>query len=479
MSSAAAVSHGCQLFLAVAVSEHLLSRHDALRIHQFQERCRRVGLKVPLAGEVAVDMGLLAETVVDEVLKIQKQAVKHRWILEDPIRNPPSRFIGFDSSISTTANAAIAVIILAMLFTVWRLGEGNVDRWASVVAVIWSCLVAIVIAVKDRRFFWRRMPGQFNLILSLITAAYFLEVTRQLGSRLGDSSASTLHLWHRVVGSGTLLVGIMLFNVVVSKYRHREIWHLEFRIDLLASLVSGVGQMLTRIRTAPYASNPVPPLEAIETVMRKVGSIMAMNPWERALNTLAFWSQPVGALSLWYHEPGSQGFDIKLLIAEGAPTRAQEILDEMKKTFHPARHDHIKYKDLLKYYSPEGQLELKGFRRDSARRTATSLAGYAFFRKRPVVSNDLRQCLVYDDTFQLSYQQKELSKDARRWLNFGSAAAFPVFSPVDRRGDPVGVLIAFKNQSNLIVPEDISCLMIAARLIGRIVEEGRAKSGGK
>jgi GAF domain-containing protein len=81
---------------------------------------------------------------------------------------------------------------------------------------------------------------------------------------------------------------------------------------------------------------------------------------------------------------------------------------------------------------------------------------------------------VFDRSYLDKISIARLPENSKRWLDFASAVAYPVFSPGGGSDRPVGVLLAFKCVKNGITAEDKSVLVMLARLLGIVVSESRS-----
>jgi hypothetical protein len=375
-------------------------------------------------------------------------------------------------------NAFAAVVILAALLCIWLMTRDvtRLAESAGILALLWAAVGAIANWLQGKKFPWRKFLAHANLVIVLVTVFYCFYC---IGLSHFDLPAGpAVHLWNRLASSAVLMAGFLFLYYARSSFRGRELWYLEFRLDLLAMLVAHIAQRISKLRAGASAGafDEQRAEEVLVTVMSRLASILSMNVWERSVNFLAFWSRPVGALSLWYLEPsGEKEFQIVRFVAPGAPKDVFDLFEEIKKSYRPARHDqaaydHLKGMHFVKKDDKKEEFNEEGFRRSPDLHKVTSMTGWVFATRRPIFIKDLATFLHYDDSVFQKYQG-QLGSEAKRWLTFRTAIACPILNPISPGSEPLGVLLGYKNQKNLLIPEDISCMLTAGRLIGRILSE--------
>ena len=72
-------------FLAIAVHEQILTKEQARRIRNTQRSRATSGPVVRLTGEVAVELGLMAQAQVNGVLDLQREPALASVDYEDPV----------------------------------------------------------------------------------------------------------------------------------------------------------------------------------------------------------------------------------------------------------------------------------------------------------------------------------------------------------------------------------------------------------
>ncbi|HUT94829.1 MAG TPA: hypothetical protein VMY37_35555 [Thermoguttaceae bacterium] len=446
------------------------------------ERQRRIisaGLLPPRCGELAVQLGILKQRVVDRILQLESQYRAEGKHPADPLAAAPR----FDQRIPLARRRAVAgVVVLIVLGATWYwFRDGSaVFGVASVMGTLWVALEAVFPAGFKGPIALHRGIRVLTVVLAGICLIYCGYVTYQtyilIDSVPADQPISKLDgvasLWRRFAASALILGGCGMCFFALALVRRVEIWVHENRNDLVQELVRKACAGLQETPALPKPEREEARFKLAEDVLRTAAYAVSLNPWDRVLSWLLPWKRPIGAPSLWYLEPCTdpqKGFDIRMTVVPGASLEAWHAFEMIQKNHHPVALDKDAFRKAMQDCTSQGELDEVAFRRLRDDQQFVSLSGFVFGYCHGIPYGDFDGCLAVDRTYMGALEDAPLPKVVARWLNFASFAAYPVVAGSDGDGKPIGVVIAFKNVPNGITPEDQSVLVTCAQLLGLLL----------
>lgn len=463
-------------FLAIAHAEQKISHAQAWQIELIRRTYPPLGLTPPKTGELAEELGILHDIDVKWILRRQAEFRADNKMVGDPLarRSRTSE----PSAHRVRLRAASAAALLFLLVITWLLSHDSakVAIAGEIATAVWLIVENIWPTGFAGQVSWHRGFNAIPAVLVPLSVAYGTYVglrMRQLVKGETFSPIAFEHLWYRLVTTGILLTGITVAFLVVGRWRHREIWFLAGRIDLMRSLVAQAFTAVIAIRSAPPTQ--APKVIALQNLLHCSARVLTLNPWAQLVERIApILGKESGGTSLWYLEPEGRGFAVRAHVAPGAPEEVATLLKELATNHNPVAVDWERYRRAKEFCKrTDGSFNRDAFLAIPDRSEYVSLVGYVFSRRQAVGTGDTSECLVFDHSYLHKIDIGGLPAKAKRWLDFASVAAYPVFSPSHPPEQPVGVLLAFKCVRNGITAEDKSALVMLSKLIGIVVSESR------
>jgi len=445
----------------VALHEGKVSKKQVREIGAQLARRREAGLyPLPKTGELAVRRGIMRRDEVDQILAAQDRLRGEGRVVPDLVERILSK-------------GERTEVPLAGLLSGFVLGSGVVAWLADLdLAGIGTVLgIASALAAEIKAFFPAGLKGKVApraLITGLPVAAiplcfaYLMIVADKFVGLSGDSVLAA-SLFARIGWTvGLLALGVLLL-IVVARWRHREVWYLRARKDLTPLLVSRAREGLAVDAAAPNAEIIV--TDRIHEILSTTARDIGLQPFHRLLSWMARrLGRSVGGVTIWYMEPDASGFRVRTFAAPRAPRGARDALEEIQ-SHRPVFLDEAWFKRALERCTEGGRLDRRKFLANVDRSEHVSLTGYVFAKRRSVNGNT-DECLVFDHAYAKDISPTQLDAETRRWLDFRSVAAYPVFSAHEQDGDPVGVITAFMCVKNGFTADDLTSLIVASELIG-------------
>lgn len=471
-------------FLAVAYFEGILSYPQCWQIHRIQRLHRAMFGEAQSCGALCVERCLLPQEKAETIERQHQAYLRDGKSLPDPLSVPPRR-----DRLKTLATPRSAVAAACGLFAFAYVGYYTQWHWATVfgAASIISLFLAILPKLAPgllegsiplhRPIRWLVILAVPMLLTYCACMAYSLRTVAKEGAG-ADINVVADSLWLRCWTSALLALVLFICLVILVKFRHREIWYLEGRIQMMQGMVASTRQIIEGLRALP---NPTKAdvLQHVEGLVERAAKTVRLNPWEQDLKLLGRvrrrWRCIVG-VSVWYLEPnalsdeGFDHFDIRFVKAPGCPVEVNEAFQTIKQKHTPIRYDESKHKDAVgAHTNPDGTFNKKAFLRNPDRKSFISVSGFVFHRQRAEINPDARSCPAFDRSYMNALDGGQ-SEVVRQWLDFRSIAAYPVFGSCGAAAKPSGVLVAFKTVPNAFTPDDHEALLTASRLIGMMMQ---------
>jgi hypothetical protein len=197
---------------------------------------------------------------------------------------------------------------------------------------------------------------------------------------------------------------------------------------------------------------------------------LSLNPSENFQSEWLPWKASYGAVSLWYLELNSTSnkFDIiEYAVGPTTPKGIIDIFEGIKRCYHPVPLDEEWYARHIALCTTEGKLDQDKFYGISDRTNHVSIAGFVYAKKKSFNSRRIHRSEFFDDEYLENLKRKSrIPKRHKKWLNFQTYAALPVFSCIDTGDKPRGVIIAFKNSPQPFVLDDSNIITMTSRLMG-------------
>jgi hypothetical protein len=464
-------------FLAIACAEQKMSHAQAWQIELMRRSYLTLGLTPPKTGEIAEELVILLHADVEWILNRQVEFRGDNKTVSDPLTRPSRT--SQPPVHRVRIRGASAAVVLILLAITWFASHGDFAKVAitgEIATALWLIIENIWPTGFNSHVSWYRGFNAIPAVLVPLSVAYGTYVGLQMRQLVqGGTSDPTAfeHLWYRLVTTGILLTGITVAFLVVGRWRHREIWFLGGRIDLMRSLVAQAFTAVVAIRSASRTAESK--ASAVQGLLQGAARVLSLNPWAHLLERIApVLGQSPGGTVLWYLEPEGTGFVVRAHVAPGAPAEVAILLQEIANNHKPVALDLERYRKAKEFCTrADGSFNRDAFLAIPDRSEYVSLVGYVFARRQAVGNGDTSQCLVFDRSYLRKIDIGRLPAKAKRWLDFASAAAYPVFSPGHGPDQPVGVLLAFKCVKNGITAEDKSVLVMLSKLIGIVVAESR------
>jgi hypothetical protein len=463
-------------YLGVAVFERALTLQQAWAIADLQEALRRRGINPPQCGDLAIDLFAFTRVTADQIDSLRDGHVAAGHNIPDPLAGPRPRRHNPEQRLPIRVIAGCSALLSMAI--VWYLSRSvsHVAWTAGILGATWTALERLRGDLMQMAIPVHRALKWPLMLLVPTSATYLLWLSypnlfHPIGSTHPTASIFISTLW-RIHTSAWVVCMAALSLMGLVAWRHREIWFMELRIDLMNGIVAYVHRAL--VDRNPTATSPSSRHEHIHEILKKAAHILQLNPWDRALNMTVFWRRPIGAVSLWYLEPGRDDrFKILTHVAPGAPGEVAEAFQRICERHHPVRLDERLYREAIESCRDDGHFDRQKFLSIPNRQRFISVTGFVFARRTCIVSGNSSECLAFDRSYLKALQIQKGPEFVRRWVDFQSLAAYPVFVE-GPTADPRGVIVAFKNTRNGITPEDQRALAMTSRVLGVLLMSRRA-----
>jgi len=462
-------------YLTVGVHFHYITETQAQDVYRTQTAfCNHEGLLTPRVGEVAQLIGVLTREGAEEVETKQEDVRSRNETFDDPI---DERSFGPNAPRYVRRRVIVALILVAAF-----IGTGLASHWNGSTLATAATLLGFLFVVLEQVFpSWLGGDAKWRLLVKHASNSIFLVfifgllTTGTILYRNGLLPPIALSFPLSITQAFYLFAAGVLFLALISRmlaeWRHHEIWILESRHDLVALLSATTGASGRR------RSNRI---EAAKSVMDLTANILECNLWNQVLSWLLLRDQAVRSVALWYAQPSDTSpneFDNIIYSCPSAPDQVHDLAEEIKETHHPARFEETEFRRLCRDCLAGGKLDVKKLRSQPRLHEIASATGYVFHKRSRLFSSDARECLVYDGTFLSKPRRAKLSRKLRRWFDYKSFVAYPVFL-ADEESRAIGVLIAHRTCTNGFLPEDQYVLRLAASLVGQAMSPLHAVNPG-
>lgn len=279
-----------------------------------------------------------------------------------------------------------------------------------------------------------------------------------------DVLSQLVPILYSVAGLGASLFLLVLY----ASWKFRSQTFIEARVGLLKDLVIELESIFSR-SSSPLSERRE---QAISLTLERLGTIMQMSSWDwlsRKLRTLH--GQSAGIVSAWYLVPNHEQEQFVIQNVQIPPylavdARVREAFQTAKVEHHPKFLNEDMFAEVIKEAKNSGGKDWKRwFLRMPKRNECVSASGWVYNYSRTLFENHARNSLYFDDSWFVSMQKQNYT---RQQLACVKAGCF-IGCPVGRRGDAgEGVLFVVKNVPNGFQPEDVEMVIIAASFIKRL-----------
>jgi len=292
--------------------------------------------------------------------------------------------------------------VLTSLVIAWFVSHGDFAKVAitgEIATALWLIIENIWPTGFNSHVSWRRGLRAIPAVLVPLSVAYATYVglrMRQLVQGGTFDSTTFEHLWYRLITTVILLTGITMTFLVVGRWRHREIWFLAGRIDLMRSLVANAFAAVVGIRSAQQSWEDVLP-----GMLHSGARVLTLNPWAQLVDRIALMlGKSSGGTVLWYLEPVDGFFAVRAYVAPGAPPEVLELFKVLAKNHKPVALNPERYRRAKAWCKrDDGTFDRDKFLAIPDRSEYVSLVGYVFARRQAVGNGDTSQCLVFDHSY--------------------------------------------------------------------------------
>jgi GAF domain-containing protein len=440
-------------FLAVAVHLNILTVDDALAIEEERAESARWFPPAPLCGELGRDRKLITARDCEVIEEKKAELTKAGYLLRDPLAKSVQK------RGTVRAGVIVGSLVLLMVAAAW-----GISRDVEVTSAVGGLAAAIVTAlhwmspaVIDGRILWHRYVRHAAIAALPISFGYSVLII------LWFDSPKSIYLTALTPAQSTLM-SVLTLSVSATYFAVQASWR---RTELRASRVreQRLGRTCTRTLEAWFSSTTF--ADAAAGMVQDAVRILSVNIWAGLVGRIVLGNRDVASVHVIYLEPSASGntFDVKLYETSDSRADVKLATDRIRAAHHPVHFDTQWYDKTVSHcqrVAGENWTDL--FIKQLDRSERVSFTGLVFSRRKPIHSNDLDRCPVFDRTYMSCL--KDVNPLVRNALDFRSVIAYPVFSSKNQDGAPRGVLVALRAMRNGFLPQDREAMQKIALLMG-------------